>query len=164
VSKDLHEQMRNLIDAMIVEDISTAERESLELHLETCEPCRRHAQMNERALQTLRSVAVRISPTLVSETQARLRLRARELHEERARMRALWVACLFSWILGVATAPLVWWGIKWLGRQFALPEAFWTVAFVLWWLVPTTVIAAVLAWRRSHASLESRYAETPRRL
>lgn len=158
MTQDVHEKVRKLIDSASVEGISPAEREWLESHLESCEPCRLRARANQQAIRLLRSVAVPVSPGLISATQARVRLRAQELREERVRMRALWVACGASWILGVATAPLVWWGLKWLGEQLALPKAVWVSAFVMWWLVPAAAVAVAFAWHHVRSEGGNGYA------
>ena len=91
---------------------------------------------NEHALQALRSNSVSVDPALVSTTQARVRLRARELRENQVRMRALWISCALSWVLGVASAPLVWRAFHWIGLHAALPKMIWESAFALWWLLP----------------------------
>jgi predicted anti-sigma-YlaC factor YlaD len=145
MTQNVHEKVRELIDSASVEGISPAEREWLEAHLDSCEPCRARARANQQAIRVLRSVAVPASPGLISATQARVRRRAQELREERLRMRALWVACGVSWILGVASAPLVWWGLKWLGEELALPKVVWAAAFVMWWLVPAAAVAVAFA-------------------
>jgi predicted anti-sigma-YlaC factor YlaD len=157
-----HERASRLIDAWHVEGIQAQEREWLDAHLAECAECRARALTNERALQLLRSVTVRADPALVSVTQARVRLRARELRENQVRMRALWISCALSWVLGVASAPLVWRTFQWVGLHAALPNLVWKTAFALWWLLPPGAVAAFLAWQRQHAANQDGYTTLPR--
>jgi hypothetical protein len=147
-----HERARLLIETWHVEGIHVQEREWLDAHLAECAECRARALTNERALQLLRSVTVRANPALVSATQARVRLRARELREGQARLRALWISCALSWVLGAVTAPLLWQAMSWLGQRFALSQVISITLFAFCWIVPATVVGAVLVWQRSHSA------------
>ena len=144
-----HERARRLIDAWHVEGILAGEREWLDAHLAECAECRAQALTNERALQLLRSVTVRRDPALVRITQARARLRARQLRERQARLRALWVSCALSWVLGAVSAPLLWQALAWLGQRFDVSQAIWIALFALCWIVPATVVGTVLVWQHS---------------
>jgi len=104
MNPETHERARRLIDAVQVEGIAALEREWLEAHLAECAACQIRARANERALQALRQSTVRVDPALVSTTQARVRLRARELRENQMRMRTLWITCGLSWLLGAIGA------------------------------------------------------------
>jgi len=152
MNPEVHDRARHLIDAGQVEGISAPDREWLEAHLADCPECQARTQANERALQAVRSNAVRISPALVSTTQARVRWRARELRENQARLRALWLSCGLSWLVGTLTAPLLWQAIAWLGRRFEVSQAVWVMVFAFCWIAPATVVGAVMAWRHSRAS------------
>jgi len=145
------ERARRLIDALHVEGLAAPEREWLEAHLSECEACRVRARANEQALQVLRSNTVAIDPGLVSSTQARVRLQARELRENQIRLRILWISCGLSWLLGAATAPLLWEAIAWLGRRLEVSQAVWVAVFAVCWLAPATLVGAVVAWKRSQA-------------
>jgi len=163
MTEDLHARAGHLIDAVQVEGISAADREWLDNHLEGCARCGARARATERALQSLRSAAFHIDPAVVRATQLRVRLRAQQLREQQSRMRALWVSCALSWVLGVVSAPLLWRGFEWLGRSVALPDSVWQIAFFLWWPVPAVVAGGVLAWWRVRASTEDGYtASLPR--
>lgn len=162
MNPEIHERARRLIDAWRVEGISAAEREWLDAHLAECTACQARASANERALQALRSTTVAVDPALVSTTQARVRWRARELHENQVRLRALWISCALSWILGVASAPLVWRAFQWVGVHASLPKMIWMAAFALWWLVPAGVVAALLAWQRWRTANQESFTTLPR--
>jgi anti-sigma factor RsiW len=159
MNPEIHERACHLIDAWQVEGISAAEREWLDAHLAECPACGARARANERVLQVLRSNTVIVDPALVSTTQARVRWRARELREKQARLRALWISCGLSWLLGAVTAPLLWEGMAWLGRQFELSPAIWMTGFALFWVAPATVVGALVAWRHSHASSAGNHPE-----
>jgi anti-sigma factor RsiW len=150
MNAEIHERACRLIDASHVEGISASEREWLEAHLAECPVCQARALANERALQALRSNIVRVNPALVATTQARVRWRARELRENDARLRALWISCGLSWLLGAVTAPLFWEAIAWLGRRLDVSQAVWVAVFVMCWIGPATLVGAIVAWKRSH--------------
>jgi len=149
---DIHEQALQLIDKRQVEGLSAEERDWLEGHLESCPQCRKQALETERALRALRSAAPQFDATLALATQMRARVRARELSENAARMRALWVSCALSWILGVASAPLLWRAFEWTGHRLAISRVVWMTGFALSWLAPAAITAALIAWRRARGS------------
>ncbi|MGA3326071.1 MAG: zf-HC2 domain-containing protein [Terriglobia bacterium] len=152
MNPDVHARACHLIDAGQVEGISAAEREWLDAHLAECPACGARARASEHALQALRSNTVIVDPALVSTTQARVRWRARQLRENQARLRALWISCGLSWLLGAVTAPLLWEAMAWLGRQFELSPAIWITGFALFWVAPATLVGALVAWRQARSS------------
>jgi anti-sigma factor RsiW len=149
---DIHERALELIDKRQVEGLTAEERNGLEAHLEGCAQCRKQALATERALRALRSAAPRFDVTLVLATQMRARIRARQLIENAARIRALWISCTFSWVLGVVSAPLLWRGFEWMGQRLAMPKAVWITGFALSWVAPAVLAAAVIAWRQARGS------------
>jgi len=162
MSSDIHQRACRLIDTLHVEGTTAPEREWLEAHLAECPACQVKARASEKALQALRSNTVMITPGLVSTTQARVRLRARELRENQVRMRALWISCALSWVLGVASAPLVWRAFRWIGLHAALPNMIWEAAFALWWLLPAGAVAVLVAWNQRHNATRDGYSTLPR--
>ena len=157
MSEDVHQRAARLIAAECVEGLAAGERTWLEEHLEHCADCAAHGRAIEEALRALRAVSVPVRPALLAATHLRVRLRARELHEQRSRMRALCISCALSWILGVVTAPLLWRAFAWVGRSLALPDIVWMASFALWWIVPAAV-GGTLAWWRSRVARENGYA------
>jgi anti-sigma factor RsiW len=160
---DHHEWARKLLAAVRVEGLSAAERALLDSHLGACGDCRIYAESLETAVAALRSFQAPVNPALVEATRRRLHLRASELREHEARMRALWLACALSWVVGVLTAPLLWWGLEWIGQRFAVPQPVWVTAFVFSWIVPAAGVAAALVWRQSHAANHNGYVPIVRR-
>jgi anti-sigma factor RsiW len=160
MKEDIHQKAESLIAAAGVEGLSPAQRAWLESHLAECAPCAGRAASLERVVASLRAVPISLDPAVVEATRRRLRLRARELREQQSRMRGLWMACALSWMLGALSAPLLWWGLEWLGERVALPQPVWVMAFLMWWVVPAALIGAVLAWRRTRAATENGHAAT----
>jgi hypothetical protein len=159
-----HERARKLLAAARVEGLGAEERTWLDSHLDVCGDCRVYAESFERAVAAVRSFQAPVDPALMEATRRRLHVRASELCEHEARMRALWMACGLSWVLGLLTAPLLWWGLEWIGQRFLVPQPVWVTAFLFSWIVPAAVVAAVLAWRQSHAANQNGYASiVPRR-
>jgi hypothetical protein len=161
MNPDVHQRACQLMDALHVEGILPVDRQWLEAHLAECSTCQGRARANERALQALRSNTISIAPELVGITQARVRLRARELRENQVRMRALWISCALSWVLGVASAPLVWHAFQWVGLHAALPNMIWETAFALWWLLPAGAVAVLSAWQQRRAANRDGYTTLP---
>jgi hypothetical protein len=150
--EDIHERALKLIDKMQVEGVTAEERGWLDLHLESCSQCRKQGSETEQALRALRLALPQFDPTLVRTTQMRARIRARELIENAVRMRALWISCTLSWVLGVVSAPLLWRGFEWIGNRLAISRAVWMTGFALSWVVPSVVVAAVIAWRQGRGT------------
>lgn len=140
----LHTHARQLIVQERVEDLSTEDREWLSRHLEACAECAGYRASADRALRSFRSVSVQLNPSLASQTQLLVRLRALEMSEQKPRRWALWVSCALSWILGAASAPFVWRGFEWIGHRASLPNLVWEMGFVLWWAVPALAAAGVM--------------------
>lgn len=163
MSQDLHQNARQLLAAARVEGISDTEQAWLEAHLQECAPCGEYASSLERTIGGVRSLAAPPDPALVEATRRRVHFRACELREQESQMRGLWISCALSWVLGVLSAPLLWWGFQWIGRHMALPDLAWQTAFVLWWVMPVAATAAVLAGLRARAGRENGIQESLRR-
>jgi len=149
MNAEIHECACRLIDAWNVEGISASEHAWLEAHLAECAACRNRVHANEQALQALRLNAVFINPALVSAAKESVRLRARQLREHQARLRALWISCALSWILGAVTAPLLWQFLGWLGRNVEMSQVVRITLFAFCWFAPASVVGAFIAWRQA---------------
>jgi hypothetical protein len=144
MSEDVHAYAQQLVAQERAERLSTADCEWLDQHLEACAKCAGHAASTDRALRSLRSISVRLDPSLVGRTRLRVRLHAQEMHEQQPRRRALWVSCGISWALGAASGPYVWQGFEWIGHHSGVPNLIWQMGFVLWWAAPALVAAGIL--------------------
>jgi len=154
--EESHERTLQLVDKMQVEGLTAAEREELEAHLEICVHCGKRARETELALRAFRAAAPHFDSSLVLRTQMQVRLRAHEIIENAARLRALWISCALSWVLGVVSAPLMWRGFEWVGHRLALSRVVWVTGFALAWVAPAGVAAAIIAWRQAERAIGSR--------
>ena len=155
MTEESHERALLLIDKMQVESLTAAEREELEAHLESCVHCRTLERQTELALRAFRAAAPRFDSSLVLKTQMQVRVRAREFAENAARLRALWISCTLSWVLGVVSAPLMWRGFEWIGQRWALSRPVWITGFALAWIAPAVVAAAIIVWRQAESAAGS---------
>jgi len=146
---DLHERARRLVDVERVEGLAPAELRWLQEHLSACAACAEWAERTASVLQALRSVSVAVPAGLAELAGSRALERAAQLRHERLRNLTLVAACAFSWLAGVASAPLVWRACAWLGGALELPRAIWVLAFAGWWLVPAAAVGLVFVWARS---------------
>jgi hypothetical protein len=156
MNDDLHARARRLIAMEQVEGLAADDRTWLNDHLAACQACAAHAEAADAALRTLRTTSVSLPRGLAESTQWIVRRKAEELRAERARRVALAIGCTVSWILGVASAPLVWRICAWGGAMFDLPRAVWLAGFVAWWFVPVAAMSLVILWQRRRAEGESR--------
>lgn len=148
MSEDVHARAERLITQQRVEGVPPAEHAWLDQHLQGCSQCAEFAAGIERALRSWRSVSVPVPRALASRTQLRVRLRVQEMGERQPGLWALWISCILSWILGVASAPFVWRAFAWAGHEVRLPAFVWEAGFVLWWILPACTVGGILAWRR----------------
>ncbi len=144
MKREDHQRAQQFIDACQVEGISPEERAWLDSHLSACEPCSQHAAATERAIQAFRSVHIDTDPALVQATQARVRARAREIHEEAERMRPVWISALLALVLTVASAPYIRQGLDWLAAQAGMSRWLFQLGFFWFWLGPSLVAAVAL--------------------
>lgn len=147
MTADLHERAKHLVTASSVAEISRDEQEWLNAHLADCPDCSTYAAEVRRSVVLLRSISIPLRPSLVAATRRRVQLRALELRRQEAGLRTLWVSCALSWLLGVASAPLLWWAFQWVGQRLDVPRVVWITAFGFWWLTPAVAVGAALAWQ-----------------
>lgn len=143
MSAELHARAEKLIAQERVEGISQAEHEWLGAHLQECVRCAEDARQTERALRSLRTIAISLPSGLASRTQFRVQLRLQEMREREPKRRALWAACAISWIFGIASAPYVWRLFQWFGERTGVPKLVWQLGFGLWWTIPALFAAMV---------------------
>ncbi len=152
MNEDVHTRAVSLIARARVEGITGADRAWLDSHLEECANCSAHAGSLDDAVTALRSFRGSLDPKVLEATRRRVRVRAQELRERQARIRGLWIACVFSWLLGACSAPLLWMAFRWMGTHLDLPQPLWIVALGVYWTVPAALGAAILAKSWAHKS------------
>jgi len=143
-----HKRAGRLMLEARIERIATADQRWLDAHLQSCERCSELARSTSSAVERLRTISVAVDPELVARTRLLVRFRTRELDRQGSWLLPVWVFCALSWIVGVATAPLVWRGFEWLGHRAGLPTLVWEAGFALWWALPALVVLLLLGARR----------------
>ncbi len=146
---DLHAHARKLIAQQHVESVSPDDERWLKAHLAECESCAAQHLQLRASLSALRTMHLDLPRNLASRTQFRVRMRAEELRDKEPAKKFIWAIAAVSWVLGIATAPLVWRGVEWLGHTTGAPKLILQAGFVLWWSVPPMIAA----W----AALSDRY-------
>jgi len=151
---DPHARAQELIARQLVAGVSPEEREWLEHHVAACEACAAMARATEQSIRSLRSIPIALPPGLAARTQFRVYLRAQEAQPGGYRAWVLWAAFALCWMLGVASAPLVWRGFEWFGHWTGVPGLVLKLAFGLWWGVPAAIAAGI--WTLERRRVEER--------
>ena len=134
--------------------LSAEDATRLQAHLDVCKRCRQFGEALDLGLRSLASQPLAVPASLAAATRVRLRRRSAELAETAARMRLVAAASLLAGVLGLLTARVLWIGIDWLGRQWAVPFAGLVSLFVVVWFAPVTLGGlAALAARSRQAGL-----------
>jgi len=136
-----HERAQKLIAQRHIEYVSSEDERWLNAHLAECESCSAEKRQLRESLSALRAMHLDLPRNLASRTQFRVRMRAEELREKEPAKKFIWAIAAVSWVLGVATAPLVWHGVEWLGQTTGAPRLLLLAGFVLWWSVPPLIAA-----------------------
>jgi len=144
----LHQRANQLMASRLIEPLSREDEQWLTAHMAGCEACAAAEARTREALSALRALQINLPRNLASRTQLRVRLRAEELREQGPASRLIWAVAAMSWILGLATAPLVWRGFAWLGAEMGAPRLVLQLGFVLWWGLPALLAAGIVLWKR----------------
>jgi hypothetical protein len=155
MSGDLHNRALQLIAQARIEGLPESDTTWLRAHVEECEFCDEHARQTDRALRSLRTMAIPIPSGLAGRTQFRVQLRLQELREREPKRRALWVACVVSWAFGIASAPYVWRLFQWFGERTGVPKLVWELGFGLWWTIPALFFVIVVVMEKMRQGGES---------
>ena len=148
MNESIHERARRLILHRRVEGLPAGDQEWLLQHLNGCGECAARAQSVERVVASVKSLRAEVDPAVIQAARRRVRLRAGEIQAQRARLSPVWVALVFSGAWTLLLTPYLWRGFEWVGRSLRLADGVWATAFLVWWFLPATAIAAALAWRR----------------
>ena len=152
MNENIHTRAMQLIAKQRVEGISAEEQTSLAAHLAQCESCSVLQTQTTQALAAFRSINIELPKNLAARAQMRVRLRADELPAHNPGRLLLWAIAGVSWLLGLASAPIVWRGFEWAGTELGLPKLVWQLAVALWWLVPGVVATGTILlqkWART---------------
>lgn len=139
-----HERALELIMRSGSEEIAAADAEWLDVHLGACAECNDYAEAFASAARLMRATTVMASSALVSSTQMRLRARAHELEEQRARV----VLVALSFCLGAlssAASAWLWWRFGgWVAERIGLSQAIVQPGIMVFLLLPALVIAGLM--------------------
>ncbi len=141
MNKQIHQRAQTLIAQQHLEPVSQDDQRWLNTHLAECESCSTEQRQLRESLSALRTMHLDLPRNLASRTQFRVRMRAEELRDKEPAKKFIWAIAAVSWVLGIATAPLVWHGIEWLGHTTGAPKLVLEAGFVLWWSVPPMIAA-----------------------
>ncbi len=144
MNENLHARAEKFIAQDRIEGITQSERDWLAAHLRECPACAQIAQQTNAALRALRGMPISLPRGLAARTQFRVQLRAQEMREREPKRRLLWIMCVMSWALGIATAPYIWRAFEWAGERMGVPKLVWEMGFGLWWTIPALIAAAVV--------------------
>jgi len=144
-ARDEHEHAQALVAASLAGAASAEELAFLQRHLAECRPCAGAAEDMEQGLHALRSVVLRASPVLVAATQRRVRERAAQLRDDRARRAWLVASGLLAVLLTAATSVSLWHVLGWAADRLEVPPLAWMPVILALWLMPGT-LAAAAAW------------------
>jgi len=155
VNANFHERAKELLNRRRVEPLSREDQQWLSMHLSECAACSDEESSLAEALSTFRGMHIDLPRNLASRTQLRVRMRAEELRERSSGSYFLWAIVAMSWALGVATAPWVWAGFDWVGRELHLPRYVAMAGVALWWLVPGLLAAGAVLLQKRAAQREA---------
>ncbi len=141
MTNELHIRAQKLIAQQHIESVSPDDARWLNTHLAECESCAIEQRQLRDSLSAVRTMHLDLPSNLASRTQFRVRMRAEELREKEPAKKLVWAIAAISWALGVVTAPWVWHGVEWLGRETGAPKLILQAGFVLWWSVPPMIAA-----------------------
>jgi predicted anti-sigma-YlaC factor YlaD len=154
MTRNIHDDARQLIALAGPEDLTDAQQTWLRAHLQDCGACRDYAEAVSGVVRTLRSVSLAADSRLVQATQMRVHFHASRLRETRDRMWLVGVACLGVGLSATLTVPLLWRLFAWMGAWAGVSRPVWQAGFAFFWIVPALVVGAVLLARGTHLSHE----------
>jgi hypothetical protein len=149
MNPESHERARALLRTARIEGISSGESQWLDAHLEGCVECSIEARSLAAAMDSLRALSVTAPVDVVRRTS----LAVHRLAEQRSRKQEpaafLCVAAAMASVWAILTTPFTWAAFAWLGHLFQVSDVIWQMGFLIWWFLPGTVLAAVLAWQHN---------------
>jgi hypothetical protein len=148
---DAHARAQELFAKSLVEGLPKGEQTWLNAHREECTVCSSEFASTQEILQGLRTIHIATPRDLAARTQLRVRLRAAEPVQTPGGF-LIWAVTIFSWALGVVSAPLVWRGFAWAGAHFGFPKLALEMLFVLWWAIPALLAVGGVLYQRSLVS------------
>lgn len=150
MTQDPHERARLLI-ALSDGKLSSREDQSwLAAHLASCTPCRGFVDTVGETIRALHANPVAADWGLVSATQLRVHLRARELQRRRERQWVIGICSAAVTLCTLFTSVLLWFGFAWIGRQARVSAPVWGTCYATFCLMPAIVTGLLLLSRGTH--------------
>ena len=145
-----------LVSGMELQEISAQQGTRLEEHLAACEACAEASRGMHEIANQLRSRAggINAGSYLVRTTQLRVRQRAMQMRERQERMSPLWISCAIASLWALISVPLLWEGFSWLGGRGMVADLVWQSGFVVAWLMPFGLVAALLLWTLGEKAIQ----------
>ena len=156
MTRDIHDEARELIALAGADDLSDAQQTWLRDHLQECVACRDYAEAAGRVVRSLRSVTFAADSRLVRATQTRVRFHASRLREVRERMWLVGMACLSVGLSATLTVPLLWRLFAWMGEWAGVSTLVWQAGFMFFFIAPALVVGVSLLARGTYLTNGSR--------
>jgi hypothetical protein len=150
MTRDTHDEARELIALAGAEDLSDVQQRWLRGHLEECAGCRDYAGAAAWVVAALRSMPLAADPRLVRATQMRVRFYASRLRDTRERVWLVGMACFGVGLSAALTAPLLWRLFAWMGERAGISSPVWQASFVFFYIAPALVVSVMLLARGTH--------------
>lgn len=147
MTRDVHQQAQEWLSLNGVDGLSDAQQSQLQAHLHHCDRCREFAEATRQVIRSLRSVPMAAGPSLVQITQARVRLRAQQLRQQRRRMWLAGMACTGVGASAAVTTPILWRLFAWLGHWAGVSAPVWQTGFTAFMIVPALLVSVLLLAR-----------------
>ena len=150
MTRDTHDEARELITLAGARDLSDAQQSWLHAHLDECAGCRDYAEAAGRVVAALRSMPLAADSRLVRATQMRVRFHASRLRETRERLWLVGMACLGVGLSATLTVPLLWRLFAWMGEWAGVSTVVWQAGFMFFFIAPALVVSVLLLARGTH--------------
>jgi len=157
MTRNPHEEARELIALAAGEALSGAQQSQLRTHLEACTECRDYAEAAGRGVRALHSLPLAADSRLVRATQMRVRFHADRLRQAQERIWLTAVVCLGVGFSAALTAPLLWRLFAWIGEGAEIPGPVWQAGFVFFAIAPVLVVSVLLLARGTHLADEGQH-------
>ncbi len=150
MTRDIHDEAKQLIALGVASDLSSPRQSWLRAHLEECADCRDYAEASGRVVAALRSVPLAADSRLVRATQMRVRFHASRLRETREHMWLVAMACLGVGLSATLSVPFLWRFFAWMGAWAGVSNWLWQAGFAFLWIAPALVVSALLLSRGTY--------------
>jgi len=145
---DDHQKARFLLHRSLLEEISEEDRQWLDAHVGQCAECSRYAGLSARTVQALDWFALELDPAAALRVENVVRTRAEAMRLAEAHTKSLWIGTAVAIFFTFSGSAVMWRPLAWLAGQWNLPSPVWQIAFVIFWLLPSLLLAFLPLFRR----------------